>query len=358
MKIGILTQPLTSNYGGILQNYALQKTLEQLGYDVLTIDYGKSTWRAWFIDTIKVTVKKILRRTSHYKSTPYKAANLQRPLRRFVNEKISLTTPRIEWPTGRILERYNFDALIVGSDQVWRPCYNSGPIEDMYLQFAQDSHIKRIAYAASFGTDVWEYTDDKTKECSVLAKKFDAISVREDSAVPLCLQYLGVESKHVLDPTMLLTANDYLEICKHIRKKEPFVFAYILDETPSVLKEIQAFATKKGLPLLVKSAGPNLIQDDSVELWLSYFRDASYVITDSFHGTVFSIIFNKDFGVFGNHDRGNARFSSLIKDFNLYENVLNSPACIDIKKVDWGSVNYRLESRIIFSRTWLEKSLA
>lgn len=358
MKIGILTQPLTTNYGGILQNYALQTTLKQLGYnEVLTIDYGKYTWPEWFKDTIKITIKKLLRRDAHYKSMPSRVAKAQIPLRRFVNDRISLTVPRIDWPTRRLFKRYKFDALIVGSDQVWRPCYNSHSIEDMYLQFAKDTHIKRLAYAASFGTDSWEYTEEQTLRCSTLAKKFDAISVREESGVPLCRKYLGVESEHVLDPTMLLRASDYAELCANVVKRKPFVFAYILDKDTATLREIEAFANSKGLPLLVKSAGPNLNEDDSVELWLSYFRDASYVITDSFHGTVFSIIFNKDFGVLGNMHRGNARFESLINDFSLFECVLKQPFS-DIQQVDWESVNSTLDFKRRFSRNWLEKSLS
>lgn len=354
MKIGILTQPLTTNYGGILQNYALQTILKQLGYnDVLTIDYGKYTWAEWFKDTIKITVKKILRRDAHYKSMPFLVAKAQIPLRRFVHDRISLTVPRIDWPTRRIFKRYKFDALIVGSDQVWRPCYNSHSIEDMYLQFAKDTHIKRLAYAASFGTDSWEYTEEQTLRCSTLAKKFDAISVREDSGVPLCRKYLGVDSDHLLDPTMLLNASDYAELCENVAKRGPFVFAYILDEDTSNLREIEAFANSKGLPLLVKSAGPNLNEEDSVELWLSYFRDASYVITDSFHGMVFSIIFNKDFAVLGNMHRGNSRFESLLRVLNLSSCLLEclQDFCFNI---EWNNINSIISTKREMSIKWLQ----
>ena len=106
--------------------------------------------------------------------------------------------------------QYRFDAYVVGSDQVWRPTYNLGDkLFDMYLAFADGQQVKRLSYAASFGVDKWEYSDDQTRICSELAKQFDAISVREKSGVKLCADNLGVDAIHVLDPTMLLDPSDY-----------------------------------------------------------------------------------------------------------------------------------------------------
>jgi hypothetical protein len=147
-----------------------------------------------------------------------------------------------------------------------------------------------------------------------LAKLFDAISVREASGVGLCKEHFGVKAMHVLDPTLLLTADDYNELCKDIEPHEPFVFAYILDLTEQKVAEIKAFAEAMGLPYFIKSADADISDADSIELWLSYFRDADYVITDSFHGTAFSCIFNKNIWIDLNTERGfNTRSSSLIE---------------------------------------------
>ena len=355
MKIGIFTQPLKSNYGGILQNYAMQVVLKRLGHEAWTIDYFRFTWLDWFVVVAKVTILKCLGRKCKYPLTPTKVRRLENPLRRFALKYIQLTQPRVKYPTKSILQSYGFNALLVGSDQTWRPMYN-GKIYDMYLQLAEGMNVKRVAYAASFGTDQWEYTPEQEAECARLAKQFDAISVREASGVGLCKEHFDVEATHVLDPTLLLTANDYNDMCKGIEPREPFVFAYILDMTEQKVAGIKAFAEAKGLPYFIKSAGSAVENSDSIELWLSYFRDAAYVITDSFHGTAFSINYNKDFFVFLNEKRGNSRFDSLLNLFNLKDRVVTS---VNPEKplVNWTEVNQLLNSERERCEKWLTATL-
>jgi hypothetical protein len=355
MKIGIFTQPLKSNYGGILQNYAMQVVLKRLGHEPWTVDYLRFTWWDWFVVAVKVTIKKCLGRKANYPITPTNVRRQENPLRRFALKYIQLTQPRVKYPNKAILQSYGFNALLVGSDQTWRPMYN-GKIYDMYLQLAEGMDVKRVAYAASFGTDKWEYTLDQEAECARLAKLFDAISVREASGVGLCKEHLGVEATHVLDPTLLLTANDYNELCKDIESREPFVFAYILDMTEQKVAEIKAFAEAKGLPYYIKSAGSAVEKSDSVELWLSYFRDAAYVITDSFHGTAFSINYNKNFFVFLNEQRGNSRFDSLLNLFNLKNRVVTS-VNPETPSINWEEVNKLLNSARERCATWLNNAL-
>ncbi len=355
MKIGIFTQPLKSNYGGILQNYAMQVVLKRLGHEPWTVDYLRFTWWDWFVVVTKVTILKCLGRKCKYPLTPTKVRRLENPLRRFALKYIQLTQPRVKYPSKSILQSYGFNALLVGSDQTWRPMYN-GKIYDMYLQLAEGMDAKRVAYAASFGTDQWEYTPEQEAECARLANQFDAISVREASGVELCKEHLDVEATHVLDPTLLLTANDYNELCKDIEPREPFVFAYILDMTEQKVTEIKSFAKAKGLPYFIKSADADISDADSIELWLSYFRDAANVITDSFHGTAFSINYNKDFFVFLNEQRGNSRFDSLLNLFNLKDRVVTS---VNPEKpsINWTEVNQLLNRERERCEKWLEIAL-
>ena len=355
MKIGIFTQPLKSNYGGILQNYAMQIVLKRLGHEPWTVDYLRFNWWDWFVVAVKVTIKKCLGRKAIYPLTPTKVQRQENPLRRFAQKYILLTQPRVKYPNKSILQSYGFDALLVGSDQTWRPMYN-GKIYDMYLQLAEGMNIKRVAYASSFGTDQWEYTPKQEAECARLAKQFDAISVREASGVALCREHFGVEVTHVLDPTLLLTADDYNELCKGIEKREPFVFAYILDMTEKKVADIKAFAEAKGLPYFIKSAGSAVEKSDSIELWLSYFRDAAYVITDSFHGTAFSINYNKDFFVFLNEQRGNSRFDSLLNLFNLKDRVVTS-VNPENSSISWKEVIDLLDSERHRCQEWLTVAL-
>lgn len=356
MKIGILTQALTTNYGGILQNYALQITLMRLGHEVWTFDTCKTSWKDWCVATIKTTIKKCLGKKGRYQMTPVQKRKLEKPLRRFVKKNILLTSPRVKLPAAEWVDRYSLDGIIVGSDQVWRPLYNYGYIDDMFLAFAKNAKIKRVAYAASFGTDNWEYSKEEEVVCSALAKKFNGISVREKNGIDLCRKHLGVDATHVLDPTLLLTKEDYTSLCSGILKREPFVFAYILDHTSEKIEDIKHLAESKGLPYLIKSAGPIVADNDSIELWLSYFRDANYIITDSFHGTAFSIIFNKEFYVYGNVGRGNSRFESMLGEFELSERIISGEFA-ELPVIDWNSVNAKRETMRTFSLQWLESKL-
>ena len=355
MKIGIFTQALTTNYGGILQNYALQQVVKGMGHEVYTFDICKPSWKAWSISAIKCAIKKCLGRTAKFPTLPSNIKRREKPLRRFVKSHIQVTAPRVKLPTAELVDRYSLDGIIVGSDQVWRPLYNYGFIDQLYLAFVKDRDIKRIAYAASFGTDEWEYTKEEEIACAALAKKFNGISVRENSGVALCRDHLGVDAVHVLDPTLLLDSTHYAGLCKHIAKREPFVFAYILDQSEEKVESIKSFATSKGLPYFIMSAGPEVSEGDSIELWLSYFRDANYVITDSFHGTAFSIIFNRDFYVFGNKERGNSRFDSLLGCLELRDRIVNRQVT-ELPAVEWDKVNAKRGSLRESSLKWLSSN--
>lgn len=207
--------------------------------------------------------------------------------------------------------------MIVGSDQVWRAPYNIHTLFDMYLNFLKDLPVKRIAYAASFGTDnLNEYSSRQIDKCKSLLKRFDLITVRESTGVTICTKYFGVHATHVLDPTMLLTKTDYLKLCKTIPVKDSnFIAAYILDMSKYKNDILQKIRKKHNLRIIEFSVNhkPAL----SVERWLSIFRDARYVVTDSYHGIAFSIIFNKPFYAIANDNRGNTRVNSLLSSFNL-----------------------------------------
>lgn len=355
MKIGIITQPLGLNYGGILQNYALQTVLKRMGHDVWTIDYKKFTWMDWLDNSWRVLAHKFLGHNVKFGKTPSERKALESHLRRFALKNISLTVPRTKYVERKIAKKYGFEAIVVGSDQVWRPQYNNH-IERMFLSFCKEQNIKRVAYSASFGTDKWELTAKQTKMCSPLAQMFDAISVREASGVKLCRDYLHVEAIHVLDPTLLLTAEDYIRLCMAIPYREPFVFAYILDQSEDKVNEIKSFAQQKGLPYIIQSAGQFIREDDSIELWISRFRDAAYVITDSFHGTIFSINFKKEFYVYGNYSRGNSRFDSLLDLFDLRNRVIDN-GIKEIGQIDWRKVERKIDTERTKSFDFIHKNL-
>ena len=145
MKIGIITQPLGLNYGGILQNYALQTVLKRMGHDVWTMDYKKFTWMDWLDNSWRVLAHKLLGHNVKFGKTPSERKALESHLRRFALKNISLTVPRTKYVEKRIVKKYGFEAIVVGSDQVWRPKYNNH-IERMFLSFCKDQNIKRMRW--------------------------------------------------------------------------------------------------------------------------------------------------------------------------------------------------------------------
>lgn len=351
MRIGIVTQPLTSNYGGILQNYALQEVLRRMGHEPWTVDYNKMPWLLWLRDVRWVAKHKKLGYEAGFLPSPLSIGRGERPLRRFARKYIKLTHPRTWDIDGRIVEKYHFGALVVGSDQIWRMRYNR-KVADCFLGFAAGWNIRRIAYAASFGTDEWDVSEELMGVCSALAKRFDGVSVREASGVELCRRHLGVEAAHVLDPTLLLRKEDYCKLCRAIPVRGAFVFAYILDESKEKIDVVRSFAQKKGLPYLVKSAGLNVQPNDTMELWLSCFRDAAFVVTDSFHGVALSINFNKDFYVYANVQRGESRLESLLGVLGLGSRMIASLPENE-EPIAWPEVGRKLEAEREMSVRWL-----
>ena len=339
MKIGILTQPLLHNYGGILQNYALQKTLKDMGHEVWTIDRGFyfPGYRK-YASIIKRLLLKPINRNAPIRVWPTKKEEeiIRQHIKTFIKNNIR-TTEKIT-STKKLVQlhqKYAFDAYIVGSDQVWRPRY-SPCLTNYFLDFVEsERNVKKIAYAASFGVDDWEFTEEQTRECARLAKQFDTISVREDSAVELCKKYLNVDAVHLLDPTLLLNKEDYLALINSVNTtpSNGDLFVYILDKDEKKTHIVNEVAKQKNLTpfeLLPKQflieANKNEIEKciyPPIEQWLRSFLDAKFIITDSFHGTIFSIMFEKPFIVIGNKKRGLSRFNSLLEMFRLEERMIN-----------------------------------
>ena len=312
MRIGIITQPLFANYGGILQNWALQQILIKLGHDPITIDYLPTlTIKSFILSTIKSLIFWFIpSRRRRFIKRKYKRKSL---FDGFIAQHIKKTEVCYQY-SMKYIEQYKLEALIVGSDQIWRPMYNDC-LFDMFLQFAEDFKGKKIAYAASFGVDNWEFSEEQTKICSSLIKQFDAISVRESSGKSLCKNYLGIDALNVLDPTLLVSKDEYIKLCTDIPiVKERFLAAYVLDPSDEVNKIIAEEADKRGLTVRRYSADAKA--ELTVEEWISIFRDASFIVTDSFHGTVFSILFEKPFRCVANRDRGNARFEDLLEKYS------------------------------------------
>ncbi len=325
-----MTQPLGINYGGVVQNWALQQVLIRMGHEPLTIGLRwlyregiKQRIKQWVVKGRNVALNGLLF-NSVLKQRIDKRVELN--LVDFVNRHIKIT--RIYDPPllPHQLDEYGLDAIVVGSDQVWKPSY-SPDIMNFYLDFLSGNpDIVKLSYAASFGSSLDEYPSELIRNCAALLEKFDGISVREHSAIQVCKDHFGSDAECVLDPTLLLDAQDYIDLANAEHPEslgKNYGICYFLNPDEDKLKKFVSSCRDRGvmpvsliplentynLDLLVPTLYP------SVQRWLKGIMEASYVMTDSFHGMVFSLIFERSFSAFNNSVRGSDRFTSMLTLF-------------------------------------------
>ena len=333
MRICILTQPLDKNYGGLLQAYALQRILRDMGHEATTLRlkplYAQSSSQA---ELYWKTFRRFLSRLKGNKNIVFCNPdaewqyNRQRnpSLERFIDGKLNCLEANIPLDARKLPA---FDAYIVGSDQVWRPVF-SPRLTNFYLDFLGDQPVRRIAYAASFGVDTWEATEKLTERIRPLAHRFDRISVRETSAVDLCRDHLGVDADLMPDPTLLLTRDDYLAYVADTPdipvSSRPYIATYFIDPNNSKATLVSDFARKHNLPVINVRQFDWTSGIDPAAHWIAGMANADYILTDSFHGTVFSLLFRKDFITFDNGWRGSSRFHTLLEAFGLRDRLVKA----------------------------------
>lgn len=355
IRVGILTVPFNNNYGGFLQAYALMKVLKDLGCQPYIIMRRHNLIRYGLATKTKIIIKSFLKafkyQNLHILRHPFESHYFiqGKEMQRFVDNHIKPQTSYFySWEKLRKKLKNRFDAIIVGSDQVWRSIYVPG-IENYFFSFAKEWDIRKVAYAASFGTTRPEYTEKEIKSCGSLLKLFDSVSVRELGALQVFNKFnWNVEGvKIVLDPTLLLDKTDYESIIRPKRQDVSYLFAYVLDKTFE--KEIAIQNICDSLHLDIKSIAniqKGNISLPSIEEWLEYVSEAQYTVTDSFHGMVFSIIFHTPFVVLVNKERGADRFESLLNMLDLKNRL-----CYDLSEIkekilspiDWGYVDFLLQ---------------
>ena len=375
MRIGVLTLPLETNYGGILQAFALQKVLRDMGHDVYTIDrHTVPSYPSRFRQLVSFVKRNIqylfLGKDVSTSWNPFITENeykrISRNTQYFIDNNIKLTKKVASSTLWEIENTYKFDAYVVGSDQVWLPHY----CPDSFLPFVHRNDVIKIVYAASCGENSFIEVDGLRQKCVRLSKEFQAFSCRELFLSEKAHKILGCKVDHVLDPTMLLKKEDYLSIIFLKSSKEPILFSYILDMSKMKSLIVDKISLYFKLNIINgnvdryyrKGLGLN-IEDcifPSVDNWINGFNNAKFVVTDSFHGTVFSIIFNKQFIVIGNKKRGMDRFISLLNMFGLESRLVdNYEEALKLVNypIDYCRVNAILEKEIIKSKDFLLNNL-
>lgn len=370
MKIGILTLPFNNNYGGYLQAIALTEILRKLGHHPVIINRRNNP--VSFKSKIKIFALGIRGLINKKKPHPFFADSEKVFYRRgenmipFAKKYLQNITQPIFSAQELCNYREEFDAFIVGSDQVWRPIYVP-EVEDFFFRFLGSSNKKRIAYAASFGNTTPEYTDTQILECGELLKQFTAVSLREESGKDVMSNFKWnyPNTQIVLDPTLLMDRDYYIKMINNpTLNSTGKLFCYILDRNPvtdEAEKRIVGCQRLEPIYILDRTKWETRhYVMPSIQEWLYGFYTSDYILTDSYHGTVFSIIFNKPFVVYANKRRGIDRFETLLRYFNLENRLVMDLSDIDIalaSPVDWSDVRSRLQTGREHSINFLKASL-
>ena len=376
MRIGILTLPLHTNIGGVLQCYALQTVLQRMGHEVYVLnrEFGYPSFTellnrlgSFVKCLIKVLVlkRKDVRivnpfALSYYPSYPVCDNSLiENFAHKYVRQTKAIRSSKGLW---KYVRSHGFECLIVGSDQVWRESY-SPCITDYFFGFLPSNvKIKKIAYAVSLGTRTNPISSLNIRKCIKLAGNFDYISVRETEGVDVMKTIFGLDVAHVLDPTLLLDSHDYEIFEKENVYSE--LQTYLLDRDEVIDEIVDYIAERKNF--MRSDISTVQIKDTcvqpSVEYWLSALKHSKFIVTNSFHGCVFSILFKKDFIVILNGKRGAGRFYSLLDAFGLRHrlimgmNDLRSKEETLLKPIDYASVFERYDKMKVYSLAFLRKA--
>lgn len=372
----ILTLPGYYNYGNVIQRYALQAFLKNNGLNFISYIHSKvknqrTIYKHPTIVYAKAPlrfVKRALRQQKPYwyfapLSERHKEIKQEINLVNFVNKYIKVK---------EFNEHDQYDTYIVGSDQVWRKWRNDREMLGYYfLNFLKGRKANRIAYAASFGKDKINevMSENDVEYVQPYVEEFDAISVREKSAIAMIKKAWGVDGVvNVLDPTLLLEQSAYSRLInknKEVKAQEiPPLFSYVLDETPEVAQFVDRAKGVYGEDI-VKIGAHSGAGDEAlppVELWLKGFRDARLVITNSFHGMMFSIINNTDFIIIGRKDGGLSRIKDFMSEFGIEGRLIEEEALeafdfTALKPLNWESINQKLKEQRKYSGDWLLRAI-
>ena len=369
MKIALVVFRIGPSHGSILQTYALYQILCRLGHEVTILNRQNNPSIYRYLRNVAARIKnKVLHAYNGpvFYKMDYSPVTMKE-LNYFLQKNLSAKT--ITFRKKRELDRIvnsNYDCYVVGSDQTWRPKYVFD-IKYYFLDFLPTGHpAKRIAYAPSFGTSEWEYSPQLTEECKGYLSKFSAVSVREDDGVELCKKYFGIQATHVLDPTMLLKCEDYISLIDTSCLGRSKLLAFsILDKSELATEIIRRVSHKLGINPYQINASHNFSTagwvEPGIDKWVGGIWQSNFVVTDSFHATVFSIILNRPFVTIVNISRGSSRVKSLLAMFGLEDRMISSLNQLTddllLGKINWKSVNNILDIERDKSLKWLKNAL-
>lgn len=375
-KIGIITMYYNNfNYGGILQAFALCKKINDMGYHCEQISFERFVNRTVNVGSVKLLLQqrkfkliikkmRVVLKRCLCKILVYKLKERDNLFLEFINQI----------PHSLIFNKCNinqansiYDTFVCGSDQIWNPNWWN---DEYFLNFVKGG--KKIAYAPSIGRST--LSEEETIYITDKLKSFDALSLREDTLIPMLVEKTGKEISYVLDPTMLISKSEYEELLTEPLIKENYLFVYLLGSNKKHKKMIKQIAKREKMKIVyIPYVGDYQIFDNlfgNIQMYsigpkefLNLIYNANCIFTDSFHCMVFSIIFEKNFFTLRRDndtkkDSMNSRIDSLLDNFGLGNRIVNDiDDCSIHDDIDYILVNKQLVKLKNSSFEYLEKAL-
>lgn len=336
MKIGIVTFFKANNYGALLQCYALSEFLK------------KNDHKVYLVKT----------------DLPEKNQTLRAKIRHYFYNKIAFENFRNGYLPSIIQSTSELDVIVFGSDQIWNLDITKTHYASYFGDYVSTNAVK-IAYAASFGINVWIHSD-KTRHVKAMLNEFSSIGVRESEGIAICKDQFNVNAQQVLDPTLLIDKTLYDRLYEPIIRPN-YIACYIFHKDTNKINLSADIARKLNCDLCLLSdmryrKNVHSIPYPSVSRWLSFIRSSNFVITDSFHCMVFAIIFNKDFIAIPAIASRAGRMTSLLKKLSLeqrfFPDIDSALSSNELTKpIDYMSVNYKLEELKLNSHDFLVSAI-
>ena len=366
MKIGILTYHRAENYGALLQAYATKTYVESLGHDVTFVDYWPQyhidyfklfSWRRFLAGSIRTKLAMLIGilvwGISRYRR--------KRELQQFMQQRLGLT-PKPQY-TDMDDKTEQYDAVIYGSDQIWRKQHLGGvEFDDWYFGSDNVQTKKKIAYAASMGKQ--ETTEKDDGYVKRMMQNFSHIAVRETSLQDY-LYKIGVSSIVVSDPVFLLTKEQWQQLAQPTGKCKDYILFYNLLNTPESTRFARALSKHTGFPVIevtkrlsLLHIGSGYVRTASVERFLGLLAGARYVVSNSFHGVAFSLIFGKQFWAAGMGEKA-GRVTSLLASVGISQRYVETAFQPAILKdtINYENVNVQLNNIVVSSEKYLKASI-
>lgn len=377
-KIGIITIVRVNNYGAELQAFALQKKLELMGYDAEIIDYLyykhknhriSELEKPWIDIGYKRKVKEFLYPIIYALKTFFKKEQGQHRINNFDSfHKKNTRFSEVQYSSMKELymAQFPYEIFLVGSDQVWNP-WSKTSLDPYFLTFAPKGK-KRISYASSFG--VSELPQQSIEKFTDRLNELDDISVRESQGVDIVKKITGRAVQHVLDPTLLLSCNDWNKVATPPEFSEEYILLYLVTSSKyamSVAAGLSELTKYKVVNICKEAVSENKSQtfvnivDAGPSEFLGWCSNASVIVTNSFHGTAFSIVFNRPFfSIIGKNRSNTSRQESLLSLLNLNSRILREgDSLIDENplNIDFYEANNILQIQIEYSVSYLARSI-